>query len=175
MCRKCGKGNHFQSVCKQVTRQSRQRIHLVGEVLDGESDDAVYQLGYVGTVQHSEATKFFTKLHVLVEMGGTTIECQLDTGATCNIMTFADLCNIKQHGDPLLEPSAAKLKLYDGTIMTVLGEYTLQCTHKGEQHRLNFKIIPGHQKPLLLRETCAKMGPITISIGNHMDLCAIKE
>ena len=102
MSRKCGKGNHFQSVCKQVTRESRQSIHLV-EVLDGESDDAVYQLEYVGTVQHSEATKLFTKLQVLDEMGGTTIECQLDTGAKCNIMTFADLWSIKQHGDLLLE------------------------------------------------------------------------
>lgn len=33
VCRKCGKGNHFQSICKQVTRQSRQSIQLVGEVI----------------------------------------------------------------------------------------------------------------------------------------------
>ena len=51
--------------------------------------------------------------------------------------------------------------------MTVFGEYTLQCTHKGEQHRLNFKIAPGHQKPLLSGETCTKMGLITINDINQ--------
>ena len=72
-------------------------------------------------------------------------------------MTFAELCNIKQHGIPLLEPSVAKLKLFDGTIMTELGEYTLQYTHKGEQHRLNkllrlYQYIRSHyyrEKPVL--------------------------
>ena len=161
--------NHFQSVCKQAPQQSRQSIHLVGEVPDdGESDDSVYQLEYIETVQHSETTKFFTKLHVLDETGSPTIECQLDTGATCNIITFDDLCNIKLHGDPLLEPTTAKLKLYDGTIMAVLGEYNLQCSHKGEPHRLNFKIIPGNQKPLLSGETCSKMGLITINDVNQV-------
>ena len=101
-------------------------------------------------------------------MGGATIECQFDAGTTCNIMTFADLFNIKQHGDLLLEPSAAKLKLYDGIIMTVLWEYILQCTHEGEQHGFNFKNIPGHQKPLLLGETYTNMGLITINDINQV-------
>ena len=102
------KSKSFPVRCKQAPRQSRQSIHLVGEVPDdGESADSVYQLEYIGTVQHNETTKFFTKLHVLEETGSPTIECQLDTGATCNIMTFDDLCNIKQHGDPLLEPTTA--------------------------------------------------------------------
>ena len=86
---------------------------------------------------------------MLDEKEGARTEYQLNTGATCNIMTCADLCNIKQHGILLLECSAAKLKLFDGTIMTVLGEYTLQYTHKGEQCRFNIKIIPVDQKPLL--------------------------
>ena len=47
--------------------------------------------------------------------------------------------------------------------MIALRKYNLQRTHKGELHRLNFKIILGHQKPLLLEETCSKMGLITIN------------
>ena len=51
---------------------------------------------------------------------------QLDTGITCNVMTLDELCNIKQHGDPQMDSSTAKLKLYNITMIPVLGEANLQ-------------------------------------------------
>ena len=102
-------------------------------------------------------------MHIVEPVGTTTIKCQLDTGATCNVMSFNDVCVIKQHGDPLLVPTTAKHKLYDGTMMPVLGECNLCCECKGVQHQLNFKVIAGSQKPLLSGEACNKLGLITIN------------
>ena len=94
-----------------------------------------------------------------------SIQCQLDTGATCNVMIWNDLCEIKQHGNLSMEPTTVKLKLklYDGTIISVIGEVTLRCKSKEKQLDINFKIIPGKQKPLLSGNTCLRMGFITIN------------
>ena len=80
----------------------------------------------MGTVNHQQTRQFFISLQVLEKTGDTVTQCQLDTGATCNIMMLDELCNIKQQGDPQMDSSTAKLKLYDGTMIPVLGEANLR-------------------------------------------------
>ena len=48
-----------------------------------------------------------------------------------------------------MEPTTAKLRLYDGTIIPVIGEATLRCKAKGKEQDIKFKIIPGNQQPRL--------------------------
>ncbi|PFX30098.1 Retrovirus-related Pol polyprotein [Stylophora pistillata] len=42
----------------------------------------------------------------------TTLACQLHTGATCNVMSWDDLSAITQLGDPPMNTSSVKLKLF---------------------------------------------------------------
>ena len=172
-CRLCGKQNHFQSVCRQ---QSSKQVHVVrAEKSEDESDDSLYQLEEVGTVNHQQTRQFFTSLQVLEKTGDTMIQCQLDTGATCNVMALDELCNIKQQGDPQMDSSTAKLKLYDGTMIPVLGEANLQCKANEKQKNINFKIIPGKQKPLLSGHTCLELGLISINKVHAVDTEAINN
>ena len=94
------------------------------------------------------------------------VDYQLDTGAICNVMTFADLCTIQQTKHPTMQPSTSKLKFYDNGTLRVLGERTLHCQYKCISHVLNFKIIQGTQKPLFSGTTCEKLGLITINAVN---------
>ena len=55
------------------------------------------------------------------------VDCQLDTGATCNVMTHADLCAIQETKKPTMELSTSKLKFYDNSTLQVLGQQTLDC------------------------------------------------
>ena len=58
----------------------------------------------------------------------------------------------------------AKLKLYDGRVIPVLGEATLTCSHKERQWQdILFKIIHANQKPLLSGETFLSLELVTIS------------
>ena len=136
---------------------------------DDESDDSLYQLEEVGAITHHQSKQFFTVLQIQEATGETKIQCQLDTGATCNVMAINDLCYIKQQGDPQLDPSTAKLKLYDGSIIPVLGEVNLQCKTKEKKQGINFKIIPGKQKPLLSGRTCIQLGLISINNVHAID------
>jgi len=78
-------------------------------------------------------------------------------------MSFNDVCVIKQHGDPFLVPTMAKLKLCDGTMMPVLDECNFCCECNGTQHQVNFKVIVGSHKPVLSGEAYNKLGLITIN------------
>ena len=60
-----------------------------------ESDDEIYVIEQVGAVKHNCNGQFFVPLCFKHELGDTTIECELDTGATCNVMSTTDMCKIQ--------------------------------------------------------------------------------
>lgn len=136
---------------------------MVANQSEEDSEESVYQLEEVGAVQHSKTKQFTISLQVLEEMGETFIQCQIDTGAICNVMTITELCEIKRHGNPVMESTTAKLKLYDGTIIPIVGEATLKCKVNEERYDINFKIISDNQKPLLPGDTCLRLGLITVN------------
>ena len=166
-CRKCGKANHFQSVCMQ-----KQGVNLMNE--ESSDDEYAFYVETVDAIKHVERKRYFASLYFWDKDGGESqIQCQLDTGATCNVMSFNTLCEIKQSGSPAMQPTSTKLKLYNGSFVPALGECDLNCIYNGESPKLNFKIIKGDQKPLLSGETCTSMGLITVHIANSINTSSI--
>ena len=84
----------------------------------------------------------------------TKLECQLDTGATCNVLTHRDPSIISQNGNPALQTRKVKLQLFNGSVMKPLGEAKLKVLKEDKQHELNFQVVEGDNKPLLSAETC---------------------
>ena len=85
-----------------------------------DSDESVLKVEHVGTVQHNRKGHYFVPLAFLNDNVDFNISCQLDTGATCNVITHRDVCCIQQTGKPILQASKAKLKFYDGSVAHVL-------------------------------------------------------
>jgi len=71
----------------------------------------------------------------------TTLCCQLDTGATCNVLCFDDLSILTQLGDPPMDNSSVKLKLFGGSTLKPVGECKLQVQHKCQRKTLKFQVI----------------------------------
>ena len=94
------------------------------------------------------------------------LDCQLDTGATYNVITHHDMCTIQQNGNPVLQPTSTKLKFYDGSLVIALGEYKAHCVYGGKPYNLDFKVIHGDQRPLLSGKTCQALGMIKIDTVN---------
>ena len=166
-CRKCGKSNHFQTVCLQ-----RQNLHYVQEESSSD-DEPVYCIETVGGVEHQQRKRFFAPLCFTEGIDEVLVQCQLDTGATCNVMSFDTLCDIKQSGKPTMQPTTVKLKLYDNSLVQARRECKLQCKFNGAQHLLNFKIVNGSQQPLLLGTTCTNMGLITVHVVNNVNVSEV--
>lgn len=168
-CHQCGKLNHFKSVCRQQNKGDNQPVAQMEEEKSEDSDNSIFVVECIGTVTHNNLGQYFVHITVITDSGSNVIvDCQLDTGATCNIMTYADLCAIQQTGRPSMQSSTSKLKFYDNSTLRVLGERTLHCQYKCTSHSLNFKIIRGTQKPLLSGTTCEKLGLITVNAVNAL-------
>ena len=165
--RKCGKSNRIQTVCLQ-----RQSLHHVQEASSSD-DEPVYCIETVGAVEHQQRKRFSAPLRFTEGIDEVLVRCQLDTSATCNVMSFDTLCDIKQSGKPAMQPTRAKLKLYGNSLVQALGECKLQCKFNDAQHLLNFKIVNGSQQPLLSGTTCTNMGLITVHVVNNVNMSEV--
>lgn len=168
-CNHCGKPNHFQIVCRRRKSQINKAaapLAVVDEDMSTDSEESAFMVEEIGAVHHNKKGQYFAKIDFA--NGGTAIalDCQLDTGATCNVITHHDVCTIQQNGKPVLQPTSTKLKFYDGSLVTALGEYRAQCVYKGKSYNLDFKVIQGDQRPLLSGKTCQALGMIKIDTVN---------
>ncbi|UYV69364.1 K02A2.6-like [Cordylochernes scorpioides] len=83
-CRKCNKKNHWAKVCKSRMRTVQS---LESQNSNDEQEDC-YSLEYVSEIS---ARKLMTKLELELNGYKESIICQIDTGATVNVLNFADL------------------------------------------------------------------------------------
>ena len=85
-----------------------------------------------------------------------------DTGYTCNVISYTDLVQLLQDGNPPLNMTKSKLKLIDGTFMQPVGVTTLTVEGRGKHYDLQFQVVESPNKPLLSAETCAQLGLLKV-------------
>lgn len=165
-CRLCGTPNHFATVCLKAKRDQRQ-LHTVDDQaeLEREADDEdngqIYTASATGSPS-SRGKKWFVNL----QLHGTRQRCQLDSGATCNVMSLQDKRKIAPK--VRLKPSQTRLKLYSGEVMKSLGLFQTECFIKGLRHKLEFEIVKADQNPLLSGSTCERLGLMHITIPDEL-------
>ena len=108
-CNSCGKENHFASVClslKQSTRDVRAVEESDEESVEESDEQPIFRIEDVSSVK-AQGKQLFAKLNFPNDSDrlGMQLECQLDTGATCNVMSYDDLSRITQTGNPPLQSS----------------------------------------------------------------------
>lgn len=160
-CRLCGTDNHFAKVClKSKSRSTEGKLHCVEyskeEPVEG-SDDDIYTVESISTV-HMKGKKWFVSLR----LHGKSLRCQLDSGATCNVMSYKDKVRVAPHTP--LQPSNAKLRLYSGELLDSVGVFNTECLVKGERYQLSFEIVETNQSPLLSGSTCEQLGLMQFTI-----------
>ena len=150
---------------------------LETETSETESDEFFYKVEEVSSVQ-AKGKQLFTALEFsdATDRFKTTLECQLDTGATCNVLSHRDLSVISQDGNPALQTSKVKLRLFNGSVMKPLGEVTLDVHHADkQQHKLKFQVVEGQSKPLLSAETCEVLGLLRINCDPAVQVYTVQE
>jgi len=139
---------------KQVTKETDTSDDDISD-----SEDPLFKIEEVSSVK-TEGKIIFSDPE---ESYDTDLDCQVDTGATCNIMSLRDLAVINQTGDPPLRSSKVKLKLFDGSLMTPCGVATLKIHRDNTTQELDFQIVETVDKPLLSAETSVKLGLLKLS------------
>ena len=177
-CKICKKLNHFASVCMS---KGQTRVHAVTQEADDssgtDSDDDIFQIEELTTIKGKQGKLLVAKLEFkdVDKNYFTILDCQLDTGATCNVITHHDLVVINQNGDPKVSPSRSKLRLFDGSVMEPLGQANITIMKDKKEHCLEFQVVKGNNKPLLSAQTSRISLKITIGNETLQDVHQIQE
>ena len=115
-----------------------------------DSDDSIFKIEELSTIK-GKGKPLLVNLEFTDATNSykTSLDCQLDTGATCNVISHKDLAIINQTGNPKVNTSKSKLRLFDGTIMKPLGEVQLDVSKGRKQYSLKFQVVEGNARPLL--------------------------
>ena len=132
-CHRCKRKNHYARFCR-----SEKAFCLVR---DDESDNDVLHI----RVEHVDR-KLLADVRVMSGGRTQTLKCQLDTAASCNVLSGKDH---KALGSPLMTTSHVKLTMYDGTQIESKGRCELQIEVSSEQLSLAFEVVETKHATLL--------------------------
>ena len=166
-----GLKGHFASVCR-----SSKKVQQFQED-EESSDESCLQVETISLVQ-TKAKQWFADVNFFKsaqEDFTTTLSCQLDAGATCNVLFLDDLSIITQLGDLPMDNSSVKLKLFGGSTLKPVGECKLHVQYKGQRKTLKFQVIENKCKPLLSAETCEKLQLIRLNVSDSESLHQMSE
>ena len=143
------------SVCRTKYRQpSSTPTPKISQMVDtSDFEDCIFAIESVGAICHNHQNQYSVSLKFMHSGRNTVIKCQSDAGATCNVMSYTDLC-VQQSNNPRMLSTTTRLKFYNNDTVCALGECTLCCQYKRSNYYIHFKIIPGTQNPLLSGSTC---------------------
>jgi transposase InsO family protein len=88
-------------------------------------------------------------------------ECQIDTGATVNVMGYDDLVHVLGK-KPVLDTSLVRIKAFGGADIRIRGETCLKIVRDGRKHDVKFQITDFNHKPLISADTSLEMNLIKV-------------
>ena len=111
-------------IIAQMCHSRRKKVHVSVEVKGYESEESFLQLEEITAISGSGKQLTSSITFVVVHKYKEQLVCQLDTGATCNVISHRSLVQLLQNGDPPLRKSSSQLKLFDDTLIWPVGEIT---------------------------------------------------
>ena len=120
-CKKCGKENHSAAKYKQKENISRQKklryMHYVCEREERDEAEYCFTISLKNQVNTLSNHLFKSMILATMKVEGKPVRFQVDSGATCNILTRKDLqSNCK------IERTEHRLTMYNRTDMKVTGK-----------------------------------------------------
>ena len=165
-CRKCQKKNHWASQCHSATKE----VKLVKKV---ESRDDEYEeirsvrltpseIMHVNTLVESKYPK---QLYATIEISGKPVKFQLDSGATCNVITAQHLNHIE---DLSLTQTGQVLSMYNQSTIKPLGHCWIKMVNpkNGKRYKAEFVVVEAECMPLLGSRAIQQMELITVRHEN---------
>lgn len=170
-CRICKKMNHFAHMCQS----NKERVHVAEEAEGYESEELLLQLEEITAVSGYGKQLTSNITFIVDQKYKEQLVCQLDTGATCNVISHRSLVQLLQNGDPPLRKSNSQLKLFDGSLMSPMGEITLTAERKGNRRDLRFQVVNSTNKPLLSAETCEQLELLKFEVDLEESIHVVKN
>lgn len=166
ICSNCKRKNHFKNVCLSKN---------VNIVMEDNSDDSAEE-DYINAItDQKKSKKLFSTLVFEVNKSKEHVKCELDTGATTNVIGMENLCSIMKTSNIRLKATKVRLRAFGGKMITPLGRFVMNCLCLGKVNKLVFQVVDFHQPPLLSKNTCMHLKLITVNNVLQLDAVKTKE
>ncbi|XP_058064493.1 uncharacterized protein K02A2.6-like [Anopheles bellator] len=141
VCRACQVKGHIARVCKSVKPGSTYQIEDDHTDIDGESTPAPFAVSNIRSPH---------KIILPVNIDGTNIPMEFDTGAPCGIIAERTLRSIKKTYQLL--PTNRQFVSYTGHRIHCLGQLPVSVSLGKHAHRLTLYVVSGQVDSLFGRE-----------------------
>ncbi|XP_012941975.1 uncharacterized protein LOC106012728 [Aplysia californica] len=156
-CRKCGKRNHFATVCRSSSSRN------VNEITESETPSF-----FLGAVDRDSDSNVVTDVNfgevseppwrVTLNLGGRATSFKIDTGADVSIMSKAVYNRLSPR--PKLKTTSAVLRSPGGVIRSV-GEFIATTLHNNRNFAFRVFVLDDDTDCLLSRDAAVRLGLIS--------------
>ena len=148
ICNKCKKKGHLAKVCRSAYPHSGQQsqekpVRRTQWVERSPTPDDELPLHCLGS--HSSKP-----IIAEVELNGTLVSMEVDTGAAVSLMSQA--VQERLFSQATLQATTTNLRTYTGEAMEVIGKLPVTVTYANQSKALTLYIVPGNGPTLLGRE-----------------------
>ena len=164
---------HFSNVCTQKIQpgnkapsrsnlqQSKLRVHEVHEDAPTSCEDELWALSLAGEVYSVSHSK--KRISAVMEIGKKTVEMQIDTGASCDVLPRSCLPD-----DTEIQTTKRELITYSKSKLRVLGTVRVHIRNpcNNTEYVAEFVVVEDGFAPLLAAETAQKMNLLVVQHQN---------
>ena len=172
-CHSCGGKDHFSNVCQQQIQprnkassrsnllQSKLRVHELHEDAPTSSEDELWALSFAEEVKSASDNK--KRIYAAMEIGKKTLEVQIDTGASCNVLPRSCISN-----DTEIQTPKRELITYSKFKLRVLGTARVHIRNpcNNTEYAAEFVVVEDGFAPLLGAKTAQKMKLLVVQHQN---------
>jgi len=188
LCRKCGKANHWQSVCRSSKRKQlnqgrkpvfKKVIHTIEERGNEENDEiltiSTIELNTIEDAQHSTndtRDEVFATFEITQpeKKRKINLQCKVDTGAQSNVLPIRLLRIIAPEkfddkGNPkpeALKKNEAVLSAYGGSVIKQLGTINIPCKYNEKKINCIFYVTDTLGPAILGLKACTALKLVTL-------------
>ena len=159
-CFKCRKMNHFSKCCTSKTVKAN-LVQSTKPQWNYSSDESTNSIHL-----SKQDRKMMATVHVVNGTVQGKVKFQLDTAATCNMLTRRDYTKM---GKPKLTDTKTPVTLYDDSTVMPDGWCTMTVKDNANNtHHLNFLVMNTGQHSLLSLNTCLDLSLIQMNESVHL-------
>ncbi|KAK3101540.1 hypothetical protein FSP39_004320 [Pinctada imbricata] len=180
ICRKCNRFDHYESMCRSrrkfqgrthnTGRPRTKQVHALQQDESEYSDESYdYDELFLGML-FFEVNSIDADWPMTLQVNGTDVNFQLDTGAKCNVLNTTTYRKLGISA-PLAMPNT-RLKSYTGHRIDFEGTIRLPVSHKGVEHYEIFYIVNLDAPNVVGAETCKKLNLVQRIHAIKSDTCS---
>ena len=94
------------------------------------------------------------------------MECQIDSGASCYVISYSLICKLLQDENPKLQESKSKLQMYDRSVMITYGILDIKCEVNQAKTKQQLQVVDTKKDPPISASAHLALNLVSQNVNN---------